>query len=77
MGHISTAVVREAGTSTFYNAVETEGHAFVMDEPESMGGTNIGPAPFSLIAAVPAMDHRYPHPTGQHAHPPPEALTSD
>jgi len=52
MGHISTAVVREAGTSTFYNAVETEGHAFVMDEPESMGGTNIGPAPFSLIAAA-------------------------
>ena len=52
MGHISTAVVREAGTSTFYNAVETEGHAFVMDEPESMGGTNIGPTPFSLIAAA-------------------------
>jgi putative redox protein len=52
MGHISTAVVREAGTSTFYNAVETEGHTFVMDEPESMGGTNIGPAPFSLIAAA-------------------------
>ena len=52
MGHISTAAVRKARTSKFYNAVETEGHAFVMDESESMGGTNIGPAPFSLIAAA-------------------------
>lgn len=52
MEHISTACVTEAGTSRFYNAVRTEGHEFVMDEPEVMGGTDIGPSPFALVVAA-------------------------
>ena len=45
MEHVTKAVVREARSSKFYNAVETEGHSFVMDEPEFMSGTDLGPAP--------------------------------
>jgi putative redox protein len=52
MEHVTKAVVREAGSSKFYNAVETEGHSFVMDEPELMGGTDLGPAPFGLVASA-------------------------
>ena len=52
MEHVTKAVVREAGSSKFYNAVETEGHSFVMDEPELMGGTDLGPTPFGLVASV-------------------------
>ena len=48
MGHISTAVVREAGPQRFTMPSKRK-VIFVMDEPESMGGTNIGPAPFSLM----------------------------
>jgi putative redox protein len=52
MEHVTKAVVREAGSSKFYNAVETEGHSFVMDEPEFMSGTDLGPAPFGLVASA-------------------------
>jgi putative redox protein len=52
MEHVTKAVVREAGSSKFYNAVETEGHSFVMDEPELMEGTDLGPAPFGLVASA-------------------------
>ena len=38
-------------SSKFYNAVETEGHSFVMDEHEFMGGTDLGPAPSGLVAS--------------------------
>jgi len=52
MEHVTKAVVREAGSSKFYNAVETVGHSFVMDEPEFMSGTDLGPAPFGLVASA-------------------------
>ena len=52
MKHVTKAVVSEAGASKLYNAVETAGHSFVMDEPEFMGGTDLGPAPFGLVASV-------------------------
>ncbi|MGI9557862.1 MAG: OsmC family protein [Solirubrobacterales bacterium] len=31
--------------------VEVSGHKFVVDEPESAGGTNLGPSPTRLLAA--------------------------
>jgi putative redox protein len=52
MEHVTRSVIREAGSSKFCNAVETEGHSFVMDEPEFMGGTDLGPAPFGLVASA-------------------------
>jgi uncharacterized OsmC-like protein len=52
MEHVTRAVVREAGSSKLYNAVEIEGHSFVMDEPAFMGGTDLGPAPFGLVASA-------------------------
>jgi putative redox protein len=52
MKHVTKAVVSEAGASKLYNAVETAGHSFVMDEPEFMGGTDLGPAPFGLVTSV-------------------------
>ena len=52
MDHVTKASVREAGTDKFYNAVETEGHSFVMDEPVFMGGTDQGPNPFALVASA-------------------------
>lgn len=52
MQHITQASVVEAGTSRFFNSVDTDGHQFVMDEPESMGGTDLGPSPFALVAAA-------------------------
>ena len=52
MEHVTKAVVREAGSSKFYNAVETEGHSFVMDEHEFMGGTDLGTAPFGFVASA-------------------------
>jgi putative redox protein len=52
MQHITQASVVEAGTSRFFNSVDTDGHQLVMDEPESMGGTDLGPSPFALVAAA-------------------------
>ena len=52
MEHITQASVVEAGTSRFFNSVDTDGHQFVMDEPEVMGGTDLGPSPFALVAAA-------------------------
>jgi putative redox protein len=52
MKHVTKALVREAGSSKLYNAVETAGHSFVMDEPEFMRGTDLGPAPFGLVTSV-------------------------
>lgn len=52
MEHVTKASVREAGLDKFYNAVATDGHAFVMDEPVSLGGTDQGPNPFALLASA-------------------------
>lgn len=52
MEHVIQASVVEAGTSKFFNSVDTEGHQFVMDEPEAMGGTDLGPSPFALVTSA-------------------------
>ena len=44
MEHVTNAIVREAGSSKFYNAVEKKGHSFLMDEPELIGEEQLDPA---------------------------------
>lgn len=51
MEQVTKAIVRQAGSSKFCNAIETEGHSFLMDEPEFMGGTDLGPALSCLVAS--------------------------
>lgn len=42
-------VVRSRGS--FRTEVEAGSHRFVLDEPESAGGTNAGPTPYDALAA--------------------------
>lgn len=42
-------VVRSRGS--FRTEVEAGSHRFVLDEPESAGGTNAGPTPYDAVAA--------------------------
>ena len=44
MAHVTNAIVREAGSSKFYNAVEKKGHSFFVDEPELIGEEQLEPA---------------------------------
>ena len=37
MEHVTNTIVREAGSSKFYNAVEKKGNSFLMDDPELIG----------------------------------------
>ena len=41
----------EAGASPFLNHVEIENHSLVADEPASVGGQDLGPAPYDLVLA--------------------------
>lgn len=42
----------ETGASTFAVEIETGGHRFIGDEPESEGGRDLGPAPYQLLTAA-------------------------
>ena len=44
MEHVANAIIREAGSSKFYNAVEKRGRSFLMDEPELIGEEQLEPA---------------------------------
>ena len=44
MEHVANAIIREAGSSKFYNAVAKKGHSFLMDEPELIGEEQLEPA---------------------------------
>lgn len=44
-------VVVQIGSSGFRTDVFASGHALVADEPESVGGTNLGPTPYDLLNA--------------------------
>ncbi|WP_375195753.1 OsmC family protein [Sphingobium sp.] len=39
------------GKDRYRTQVEVGGHALTADEPESLGGGNLGPAPFDLLLA--------------------------
>lgn len=45
-----SVVVRSRGA--FRNEVEAGAHRFVLDEPESVGGTDSGPTPYDALAAA-------------------------
>lgn len=52
MEHVANAIVREAGSSKFYNAVEKKGHSFLMDEPELIGEEQLEPALLDPITSA-------------------------
>ncbi|WP_373083913.1 alpha/beta fold hydrolase [Sneathiella sp.] len=46
-----TTVVTGAGPKTFVQKIDASGHPLLADEPFSVGGTNVGPTPYDLLAA--------------------------
>lgn len=40
------------GKDRYRTEIEVGGHAITADEPESLGGRNLGPAPFDLLLAA-------------------------
>ena len=46
-----TAPVVARSRGSFRTEVEAGSHRFVLDEPESAGGTNAGPTPYDAVAA--------------------------
>ena len=49
---VTTAHVRETGESRFAVSIDVSGHNIRGDEPEDMGGANLGPSPFELLTAA-------------------------
>lgn len=45
-------IVVETGTDGYRTEISANGHAFVADEPLSVGGTNTGPTPYDLLVAA-------------------------
>lgn len=49
---LTTAHVSETGDSRFAVSIEVSGHAITGDEPEAVGGKDLGPAPYDLLTAA-------------------------
>ncbi|WP_440957494.1 alpha/beta fold hydrolase [Oceanicaulis sp. LC35] len=47
-----TAIVQETGLGGFHSWAVTGEHAFIVDEPEKVGGLNGGPAPYDMLSAA-------------------------
>ncbi len=45
-------VVARTGPDHYYTELMIKGHPMVADEPESVGGENLGPAPYDLLSAA-------------------------
>jgi uncharacterized OsmC-like protein len=48
----TNVVVSEAAGGRYLNHVEVGRHRWLADEPESVGGTDAGPAPYEMLAAA-------------------------
>lgn len=51
-GECGKVVVSESRAGTFAQRVMTRDHQFIADEPESLGGDNLGPNPYELLLAA-------------------------
>lgn len=49
---LENRVAARIGASGFRTDVMANGHGLIADEPESVGGTNLGPTPYDLLAAA-------------------------
>lgn len=49
---LTTAHVRETGASRYAVSIEVSGHEIRGDEPPEVGGADLGPAPYDLLAAA-------------------------
>ena len=47
-GHVRVT----GGDGKFVQIVDSSGHSFLADEPEKMGGNNLGPTPYDLLLAA-------------------------
>lgn len=52
MNELTRVYVSETGESPFAVRIETGRHVIDGDEPESMGGGDLGPAPYQLLTAA-------------------------
>lgn len=52
MAEIITATARDCDESPMGAIIDVSGHRIVGDEPEAMGGRNLGPSPFDLVTAA-------------------------
>ena len=58
MEHVTNAIVREAGSSKFYNAVEKKAIHFLMDEPELIGEEQLEPALLDPLTSALGFRHQ-------------------
>jgi uncharacterized OsmC-like protein len=49
---LGTGVVATTGAAGFHTEILAGGHPLVADEPASVGGTEMGPSPYDLLAAA-------------------------
>ena len=52
MSDTVSAHISETGASAFAVRIETGGHQLVGDEPGELGGGDLGPSPYQLLAAA-------------------------
>jgi putative redox protein len=49
---VTRAIINETHSSTYAVEIEVSGYEFIGDEPMSVGGGSLGPAPYDLLLAA-------------------------